>query len=150
MEILDIYISPGHNYVGHHGGPSGHHPILCVDEIDCVAGRGIRNDRYFDTEQDHKQITFFASETFEALKDRFGLDGKTTADCRRNVITRGQDLNALIGTEFEVQGIRFEGVEEARPCYWMDEALCDGAMEALRGHGGLRARILTSGTLRKG
>lgn len=150
MEIVDIYISPGHNYVGHHGRPAGDHPIERVLRIECVAGRGIRNDRYFDCEPDYKQITFFAEETFEALQDQFDLEGKSTADVRRNVITRGLDLASLIGREFEVQGIHFEGVEESRPCYWMDQALCDGAMEALKGRGGLRARILSSGELTVG
>ena len=147
MEVVDLYISPGHNFVGHHGKPAGKHPIERVGRIECVAGRGIRNDRYFDCETDYKQITFFAEETFAALKDQFGLDGNTTADLRRNVITRGVDLNSLIGREFEVQGVRFEGVEESRPCYWMDQALCGGAMDALQGRGGLRARILSSGEL---
>ena len=147
MQIVDIYISPGHNYVGHHGKPAGKHGIERVQKIDCVAGRGIHGDRYFDCEQDHKQITFFSEETFEALDRQFGLDGKSTAALRRNVIVRGADLNALIGEEFEVQGVRFEGVEESRPCYWMDQALCEGAMDALRGRGGLRAKILSSGTL---
>ena len=148
MDIVDLYISPGHNYVGHHGKPPGEHPIVEVQEINCVAGRGIRDDRYFDCEPDFKQITFFAAETFDRLRSQFGLADKTTASVRRNVITRGVDLNDLIGQEFEIQGIRFEGVEESRPCYWMNQALCEGAEEALRGCGGLRARILSSGTLK--
>lgn len=147
MQVVDIYISPGHNYVGHHGKPAGEHPIERVDRIDCVAGRGIRGDRYFDCEPDFKQITFFAVETSEALEDQFDLETHTTAAFRRNVITKGVDLNSLIGREFEVQGVRFEGVEESRPCYWMDQAICDGAMDALVGRGGLRARILCDGSL---
>jgi MOSC domain-containing protein YiiM len=41
------------------------------------------------------------------------------------------------------------GMVEAKPCYWMDEALAPGAEEALRGLGGLRAKVLTSGQLRR-
>jgi MOSC domain-containing protein YiiM len=67
---------------------------------------------------------------------------------RRNVITRGVDLNELIGQEFKLQGIRFLGMEECRPCYWMDRAFAPGAHEFLKGRGGLRARILTDGSLR--
>jgi MOSC domain-containing protein YiiM len=60
------------------------------------------------------------------------------------------DLNALIGREFEVQGVRFAGVEECRPCYWMNEAFGHPQAEDwLKGRGGLRARILSSGWLRK-
>jgi MOSC domain-containing protein YiiM len=57
-------------------------------------------------------------------------------------------LNSLVGVEFTVQGIRFDGVEECRPCYWMDQVIGPGAEAALRKRGGLRARILTSGRLR--
>jgi MOSC domain-containing protein YiiM len=57
-------------------------------------------------------------------------------------------LNSLIGEEFAVQGIQFLGVEECRPCYWMDQVLGPGAEAALKNRGGLRARILTSGQLR--
>jgi MOSC domain-containing protein YiiM len=66
---------------------------------------------------------------------------------RRNVLTRGIDLNTLIGMTFSIQGVVFEGTEECRPCYWMDTALAPGAEAALRGRGGLRARILEGGTL---
>src|SRR5262249_60756172 len=66
---------------------------------------------------------------------------------RRNVITRGVDLNHLIGQEFELQGVRCLGMEECRPCYWMDRAFALGAQEFLKGRGGLRAKILTDGKL---
>jgi MOSC domain-containing protein YiiM len=64
------------------------------------------------------------------------------------VITRGVDLNDLIEQEFEAQGVRFLGIEECRPCYWMDRAFAPGAQEFLKGHGGLRAKILSDGSLR--
>jgi MOSC domain-containing protein YiiM len=67
---------------------------------------------------------------------------------RRNVITRHVELNELIGQDFEVQGVRFHGTGECRPCYWMDRAIGPGAEEFLKGRGGLRARILSDGQLR--
>jgi len=80
--------------------------------------------------------------------EKFQIHDKSTAVFRRNVISDGEDLNSLIGREFEVQGVRFFGVEESKPCYWMDQAFCPGTENELKGQGGLRARILTSGTLR--
>ena len=69
MEILHIYISEGHNYVGHHGGPPGEHEIVEVDEIRCVAGQGIERDRFFGHKDDFKgQITFFADEVYQDLR----------------------------------------------------------------------------------
>ena len=151
IRIRHLFISPGHNYFGHHGQPPGEHPILEVDAVECVAGRGLRGDRFFDFKDDYKgQITFFAWETLEAMKRELGLREASPSATRRNVITEGLDLNGLIGREFELQGVRFLGVEECRPCYWMNRAFGDERVETwLRGRGGLRARILTDGWLRR-
>lgn len=151
MRIRHLFISPGHNYFGHHGQPPGEHPILEVEAIECVAGRGIRGDRFFDFKSDYKgQITFFAWETLMALQRELGLPEVWAGATRRNVITEGLDLNSLVGRTFEIQGVQFQGVEECRPCYWMNHAFRDERVEAwLRGRGGLRARILTDGWLRR-
>ncbi len=119
-----------------------------VEKAVCVAGRGIEGDRFFDYKQNYKgQVTFFSSEVYRDLCEKLGVHNVPPFAFRRNVITRDVDLNALIGESFEVQGVRFEGVEECRPCAWMNQAFHDGAEAALRGRGGLRARILTNGTL---
>jgi MOSC domain-containing protein YiiM len=123
--------------------------MIEVPQIECVAGRGIRGDRYFDFKDDYKgQITFFSLEVFEKICMTLRLENCSPALARRNVITRGADLNAMIGQEFEMQGVLLRGTEECRPCHWMDHALAPGAHELLKGHGGLRAKILTDGELR--
>jgi len=149
IEVLRLFVSPGHNYFGHHGQPAGQNPTTEVDAVECVAGRGLRGDRFFDYKEDYKgQITFFASEVYEDLCARLGLADASPSATRRNVITRGVDLNTLIGKPFEIQGVRFEGVSECSPCYWMDQAFAPGANDFLKGRGGLRAKILTNGRLR--
>lgn len=151
MEIRHLYISSGHNFFGHHGEAAGENPITEVNEVECVTARGIRGDRFFDHKENYKgQITFFAEEVYLALGQTLSAPHKPPSVFRRNVITAGEDLNSLIGVEFEVQGVRFFGTEECRPCAWMDEAFGRGAEECLRGRGGLRARIVSSGTLRVG
>ena len=148
--VRHLYLSPGHNYRGHHGGAPGAHPILEVDRIECVAGQGLVGDRYFAEKKDSKgQITFFALEVHRQLCAQFAQPGTPPSVYRRNVITEGFDLNALIGQEFELQGLRFLGTEECKPCSWMDQAVAPGAEAAMKGHGGLRAKILTTGTLRR-
>lgn len=150
IEILHFYISPGHNFFGHHGGAAGQHPVIEVDHLQCVAGAGIRGDRFFEHKDNYKgQVTFFAEEAYNDLCAMFQVWDKSPGAFRRNVITRGVDLNKLIGKEFEIQGIRFLGTEESKPCYWMDQAFHPGAEAALKGRGGLRARIITTGTLLK-
>jgi len=149
MCIRHLFISPGHNFFGHNDQPVGQHPVLELDEIECVAGRGIRGDRFFDYKENYKgQITFFASEVFDQLRHELGLPDAHPSGTRRNVITSGLALNSLVGQEFEIQGVRFLGVEECRPCYWMKNAFRHVQAETwLAGKGGLRARILTDGLL---
>ena len=149
VEIRHLYISDGHNYFGHHGHAAGTHPIIQVAAIECVAGHGIRGDRFFDYRDDYKgQITFFAHEVFQELCHAFAVPNASPGVLRRNVIVAGIDLNSLIGETFDVQGVTFHGTGECKPCYWMDQAFAPGAEEFLRGRGGLRARILTDGQLR--
>jgi MOSC domain-containing protein YiiM len=152
LRIEHLYLSPGHNYFGHHGNAAEEHPCVSVSEIECIAGRGIRGDRFFDYKPDYKgQITFFAAEIYDELcTSLIALAGShpPSSAFRRNVITRGVDLNSLIGVEFTVQNIRFLGTAECSPCQWMDHAFAAGAHAALKGRGGLRAKILSDGFLR--
>ncbi|HTL73899.1 MAG TPA: molybdenum cofactor biosysynthesis protein [bacterium] len=148
MKIRHLYISPGHNFFGRHEQPPGEHPTVEVAEVECVAGRGLEGDRFFDFKDDYKgQVTFFAWETFAALCDELKLSGKTPGLSRRNIVVEGADLNALVGQEFEVQGVRFLGMAECSPCHWMDRAFAPGAEHFLQRRGGLRAKILTDGKL---
>lgn len=148
VKILRLYISAGHNFFGRHGRPPGQKPIVEVASVECIAGRGLRGDRFFDYKEGYKgQITFFASAVYEDLCRQLDIHDKQTGALRRNALTRGIDLNTLIGRTFQVQGIQFRGVAECSPCYWMNTAFGPGAEDALSGHGGLRARILNSGTL---
>lgn len=150
IRVRHLFISPGHNFFGHHDQPPGEFPTLEVDQIECVAGHGIRGDRFFDFKPDYKgQITFFAWETFSELQRELEAPDARPAGTRRNVITEGADLPSLIGQEFEIQGVRFLGVEESKPCHWMNAGVHPRAEEWLRGRGGLRAKILTDGILRR-
>jgi hypothetical protein len=150
VKLVHIFISPEHNYFGHHGQPSGRAPLLSLDQAEVVAGKGIVGDRFFGWKEDYAgQVTFFSLEVHEALCAALDVRDRGPEVYRRNLVVTGADLNALIGREFELQGLRFLGVAESKPCYWMDEAFAPGAEEALRGRGGLRAKVLTSGMLRR-
>ena len=149
VEICHLYISPGHNFFGHHNRPPDDYAAVEVSAIECVVGHGRRGNRFFDYKEDYKgQITFFALEVFDELCAAVKLSDCSPASLRRNIITREAELNALIGREFEIQGVRFDGVPECRPCYWMDRAIAPGTEKFLKGRGDLSARILTDGMLR--
>jgi MOSC domain-containing protein YiiM len=148
ITVHQLFISPGHSYFGRHGQTAASYPVREADQIECVAGRGIRGDRFFDFKEKYKgQITFFSMEVFDALRRELGLPQAKPSSTRRNVFVADVDLNSLIGVEFEIQGVRFAGTEQCKPCYWMNSAICDGAENWLQGRGGLRAQILTDGLL---
>ncbi len=150
LKVERIFISAGHNFFGRHGKPAGDHAIAEVGEVECVAGRGLRGDRFFDYRDNYKgQVTLFSAEVFDAMKEELAAAEVSPAALRRNLLVRGAELNALIGQEFAVQGVRLAGVEECRPCYWMDQAVAAGAEQWLKTRGGLRCRILTDGWLRR-
>lgn len=151
IELTHLYRSPGHDFFGRHGKGREEHAIESCDTLELVAGSGIVGDRFFDYKPDYKgQITFFEESVYEAVKSEFNLPELSSSAFRRNVIVRGVELDSLIGRHFAIGDIEFTGSEESKPCYWMDEACAPGVEEFLRGRGGLRARILTSGTLTKG
>jgi MOSC domain-containing protein YiiM len=149
--IRHIFISPGHNFFGRYGGPAGTHPAHDVPAVLCRTGWGLEGDRFYGHRPDYKgQVTFFAWETLVAAREKFGVPALSPSAFRRNVITEGLDLNALIERRFTLCGVEFEGTGEARPCVWMNHAVAPGAEDWLFGRGGLRAKVLSDGELRVG
>lgn len=151
VDIRQIWISPGHDFKGRHGLGRERNGVVACDEVECCAGKGIVGDRYFDHKPDFKgQITFFSLEVADALTDALNLADIDHSAFRRNVLIRGVDLNTLVGKEFRLGNVVLTGSEECAPCYWMDDAIAPGAHEWLKGRGGLRCRIVESGTLSTG
>jgi len=151
VDVTHLFISPGHDFFGRHGKGRLAHEVTDRDELDLEEGKGIVGDRFFDYKEDYKgQITFFDGKVWDAVKEEFSLPDLSVSSFRRNVVIRGADLNALIGRRFRIGQLEFSGSEESKPCYWMDEACAPGVEEFLKGNGGLRCRILSSGELRKG
>ena len=141
MRIIQLFVSPGHNYFGHHEQPPGEHPLVEKEELSCVAGRGIQGRPLFRLQgQLQRPNHFLLLRSLCGDMQPAWSSGKSPGVTRRNVITAGVDLNSLVGVEFEMQGVRFAGIAECSPCYWMDLAIAPGAEKLLQGRGGLRAR----------
>jgi len=151
VTLTHLFISSGHNYKGRHGKGSLNFPIEEAQSIDCVAGRGVKGDRFFDYKPDFKgQITLFDWAVYERVRDEIVKGDLHPRAFRRNVIVKGVDLNELINKRFTLGDLELTGSCECKPCYWMDEACAPGTYEFLKGVGGLRARIVRGGTLRLG
>lgn len=150
--IHHLFTSPGHNFYGRHGQTAESQPIVEHESIELIAGKGIVGDRFFDWKEDYKgQITFIDLAVIEEIRNHAGNPALPASAFRRNVVVSGLDLNSLIGTIFEIGDIRFQGTEECKPCYWMDEACGKpGTEDLMKGKGGLRCRILDDGMLKVG
>ena len=148
VRIHHLFISPGHNFFGHHGQPAGENPTVEVKSIVCRAGHGVEGDRFFDYKENYAgQITFFSWDVYQLAKQTFAVPALSAGAFRRNVVIEGVDINTLIGRRFTLGGVEFEGTVESKPCYWMEQAVGPGVEVWLRGNGGLRAKILTDGPL---
>jgi molybdopterin-guanine dinucleotide biosynthesis protein A len=149
--LVEIWISEGNDFRGRHGKGRLNHEIRSVSEVECVAGMGLRGDRYFGFKEDFKgQVTFFDAAAVVAVREEFGQPDLSSSVFRRNLIVSGIQLQDWVGKRFRFQGVEFEGTEECKPCYWMDDVAAPGTEEFLKKHfrGGLRAKILTSGNLK--
>lgn len=155
-KIRHIFLSPGHNYFGRPKDGPGAHPTHDVAQVAMRAGLGLVGDRYFGVAAHfNAQVTFVAWEVFAEVQRALGAHELSPLLMRRNIVVEGIPLNQLIGQEFTIvgasgAGVHFLGASHCAPCAWMDAALGAGAWQLLKGRGGLRARILSDGVLRRG
>ncbi|MCA1831436.1 MAG: MOSC domain-containing protein [Actinomycetota bacterium] len=144
-EVVAIYTAPG-----------AEARMTPVEEVRAVPGLGLEGDRYFErtgTYADkwgpHREATLIEVEAIEAVKQEDGVDFDA-ADSRRNIVTRGVALNHLVDREFTVGDVRFRGIRLCEPCTHMERVSGKPARKSLIHRGGLRAQILTEGTVRVG
>lgn len=150
-ELLQIFISAGHDYWGPQGEGRMQHGVLSPLQIECVAGMGLRGDRYFGARPDAKgQVTFFEAGVVEEARRLFKLSKLPASVFRRNLIVSGVSLAEWKTRRFCFQGVVFEGTQECIPCEWMDRVVAPGTRDFLKEYfrGGLRAKVVTSGILR--
>ena len=89
VSITHLTLSPGHNYSGHHGREPDAHPIIEKDALECVAGRGIVGDRYFDFAENFKgQITFFDLAVFRNMIMLLGVEDRRPTVVRAQCFSR--------------------------------------------------------------
>lgn len=153
VEVTLLLASPQHRYEGRPAdGPLDATVREVHESIELRAGLGIVGDRFFG-KRAHvtASVTVFAAESLDHVAATLGLAAPLDpAGTRRNIVLRGIDVDALRGTEFSIGDVRLRAHRPANPCAWMDVALAPGAHRALRGRGGIRCEVLTSGALTLG
>lgn len=127
--------------------------VAAVDRVEAVAGLGLEGDHRTRHRQPDprakRQVTLIQAEHLEAV-DRMVDRGVTPDMTRRNLVVSGINLRSLKDRRFRVGGVVLEGTGECHPCSRMEETLGPGGYQAMRGHGGLTARVVEGGTLEVG
>lgn len=135
--LIAIHIAPAHEA-----------PMEPREAVDLVTDSGIVGDRYFgDKSMDNVTLI----EESAVLETSEGVGTAYAPGCtRRNLTVRGIALNDLVGQQFRLGETILEGSELAHPCDFMNQTIGEGARELLANRGGIRARIVQGGTIRRG
>lgn len=147
-----------------HVAPESGDPMEERRDVEAVAGRGLRGDRYFEGRglwnfldedpsrevKEASEVTFVESEALAAVERDAGIEVPPGAH-RRNVTTRAVPLNHLVGRTFTVGDVVCEGIQLCEPCGYMQSLVGEpGLSDALVHRGGLNASVVESGRLAVG
>ena len=124
-------------------------PLLPVQSVRTIAGRGLEGDRNFGKPGPGQNVTLIEAEAIEAVQRDYKIELKA-ADSRRNIVTRGVALNHLVGREFTVGKARLRGVQLCEPCGYLAKLTQEEVRKALIHRGGLNCDVLTEGEIRVG
>lgn len=129
--------------------PARDRPMRALDAVLAQAGAGLDGDRYGGG-SGKRGVTLIQAEHLPAIAALAGHAEVPPALLRRNLVVAGIPLIALKGRRFRIGEVDLEGTEPCDPCSRMEQALGAGGYNAMRGHGGLCARIVGGGLLRLG
>lgn len=134
--------------------PAASEPMIAHTRINAIAGQGLEGDRYalgigfYSDGQEGRQLTLIEAEDLEQL-NASGVE-LTQQECRRNIVTRGVELQPLIGRKFLIGEVLCEGVKMCPPCNHLEDLTRPGPLRGLARSGGIRAHILTDGPMSVG
>ena len=122
-----------------------------VNSIDVLANQGVLGDRHFNEFNDpYNQLSLIESESIDYYNIKYGLN-IPYIDFRRNIITKGIQLNDLVGKKFQIGKVELEGIDLCRPCKHLSEVLQqDNIIKEFLRRGGLRCQILSSSSIEVG
>ncbi|GHA69396.1 MOSC domain-containing protein [Cognatilysobacter bugurensis] len=129
--------------------PGRDEPVIECDEVSAETGAGLVGDRYAGG-SGKRGVTLIQAEHLPVIATLAGLDAVHPATLRRNLVVSGIPVIALKGRRFRVGDVVLEGTSPCDPCSKMEEALGPGGYNAMRGHGGLCARVIDGGRIRRG
>ena len=126
-------------------------PINEINSIEVIANQGVIGDRHFKEFNDpYNQLSLIESENIDYYNIKFNLN-IPYVDFRRNVVTKGIQLNDLVGKRLLVGNVELEGIDLCRPCRHLTEVLGhDNILKEFLRRGGLRCQVLSSSSIKVG
>jgi MOSC domain-containing protein YiiM len=123
-------------------------PVVSEQAVEAIAATGLRGDRY--ASSGRRQVTLIQAEHLTAIASLLGAKAIKPEALRRNIVVSGINLLALKGARFRIGEALLEGTGPCEPCSRMEDALGIGGYNAMRGHGGITARVIEGGWIRIG
>ncbi len=122
-------------------------PVKIVDAVLAIQNKGLEGDR---SKGGNRQVTFIQKEHVVAIASFLGKTDLDFTLTRRNIFVEGINLLSLKGKKFQIGEAVFEYSGECHPCSRMEEALGLGGYNAMRGHGGITAKVIFGGVVKTG
>jgi len=122
-----------------------------VESIEVIENKGVVGDRHFKEYNDpYCQLSLIESESIDYYNSKYGLN-ISYLDFRRNIVTKGIQLNNLVGKKFLIGNAKVEGIDLCRPCRHLTEVLNqDNIIKEFLRKGGLRCQVLSSSKINIG
>jgi MOSC domain-containing protein YiiM len=130
--------------------PARRAPIVAVESVIAEAGKGLVGDRHKTSTNGPRQVTLIQAEHLAAIASYLRCDSIDPGMLRRNIVVQGINLLAMKDNRFRIGGTLLEYTGECHPCSRMEENLGVGGYNAMRGHGGITARVLAGGNITVG
>jgi MOSC domain-containing protein YiiM len=147
--LLDAPQRPGRvEWIG--ARPLRHAPLVERTEAALDPVEGLLGDHYRSRATGARHLTLIGAEDLLAIAAFLGREAVTPGELRRNVVTRGINLLALKDRRFRLGGAVLETTGACHPCSRMELILGEGGYNAVRGHGGITARVVAGGTVQVG
>ena len=124
-------------------------PVTILDKVNALQNLGLEGDHY-KNKGGTRQVTLIQAEHLDVLASLLELDKIGPELTRRNLVIRGINLLSLKGKQFNVGEALLEYSGECHPCSRMEKNLGPGGYNAMRGHGGITARVINSGIIKVG
>ena len=129
--------------------PARHAPLVPMGRLQLDTAGGVSGDHYAGR-SGTRQVTLIGADQLDAIAAFLGREGVTPEELRRNVVVRGLNLHALKGCRVRMGTAVVEVTGECHPCSRMEQILGQGGYNAVRGHGGVTARVVEAGEVRLG